>query len=273
MSGPRWDPDSGRWVLGDESSPVARRGRRRSVEVMHRSDGDPELPARDLSPEDLVAGIVFPTAREPGRRVAATRDRPRPMTERDDLARRTAGRIDHGSRRGRRRAPESAGPGAPSSDRTPGGSPAEEPYPEDQYAEDPYAEGARPSATVRPRPHPVRRAPAVVSPPGHDHSGRPRHGGRRRAEDRDGSRYGPRRVRDRRPRGRPGPVGRPGDRTGTRPPCSPPPARRPGPGDGVGRARTAARRGPAGRPARPRVRPARPRPRHRPRHGDRRRHR
>lgn len=185
MSGPRWDPDSGRWVLGDESSPVAHRGRRRSVEVMDRSDGDVALPARDLSPEDLVAGIVFPAAGEPGGRSVGTRGRPGSMTERDDLARRGAGRIDHGSRCGRRRAPESAGPGAPSSDRTPGGSPAEEPY-----AEDPYAEGARPSATVRPRPHPVRRAPAVVSPPGHDHSGRPRHGGRRRAEDRHGSRYG-----------------------------------------------------------------------------------
>lgn len=190
MSGPRWDPDSGRWVLGDESSPVARRGRRRSVEVMDRSGGDVERPARDLSPEDLVAGIVFPPAGEPGGRSVGTRGRPGSMTERDDLARRGAGRIDHGSRRGRRRAPESAGPGAPSSDRTPGGSPTEEPYPEDPYPEDPYAEGARQSATVRPRPHPVRRPPAVVSPPGHDHSGRPRHGGRRRAEDRDGSRYG-----------------------------------------------------------------------------------
>lgn len=195
MSGPRWDPDSGRWVLGDESSPVARRGRRRSVEVMDRSDGDVALPARDLSPEDLVAGIVFPAVREPGRRSAGTRDHPRPMTERDDLARRGAGRIDHGSRRGRRRAPESAGPGAPSSDRAPGGSPAEDPYAEDPYAGDPYAEdpyagGARPTGTVRPRPHPVRRPPTVASPPGHGHSGRARHGGRRRAEDRAGSRYG-----------------------------------------------------------------------------------
>ncbi|MBN9794100.1 hypothetical protein DMP17_36785 [Pseudonocardia sp. TMWB2A] len=162
-------------MLGDESSPVTRRGPRRSVEVMDRSADVVEASARDLSPEDLVAGIVFPSAREPEPRPSTPRGRPRSITERDDLARPGAGRTDHGSRRGRRRAPETPGPDAPSAD----------PYPEG-----PFAGELRPSATTPPRPLPVHRPPTLVSPPGHVHSGRPRHGGRRRAEDRDAGPYG-----------------------------------------------------------------------------------
>ncbi|WP_226366441.1 MmpS family transport accessory protein [Pseudonocardia sp. ICBG162] len=142
---------------------------------MDRSADIVEAPARDLSPEDLVAGIVFPSAREPEPRPSAPRGRPRSITERDDLAGPGAGRIDHGSRRGRRRAPETPGPDEPSAD----------PYPEG-----PFAGELRPSATTPPRPNPVRRPPTLVSPPGHDLGGRPRPGGRRRAEDRDAGPYG-----------------------------------------------------------------------------------
>ncbi|MBN9797754.1 MmpS family transport accessory protein [Pseudonocardia alni] len=142
---------------------------------MDRSDDVVEASARDLSPEDLVAGIVFPSTREPEPRPAAPRGRPRSITERDDLAQSGADRADHGSRRGRRRVPETAGPDALSTARHPG---------------DPYAGEPRPSATTPPRPLPVRRPPAVASPPGYDHGGRPRHGGRRRAEDRDAGPYG-----------------------------------------------------------------------------------
>ncbi len=142
---------------------------------MDRSDDVVEASARGLSPEDLVAGIVFPAAREPEPRPAAPRRAPRSITERDDPARPGADRTDHGSRRGRRRAAETSGPGASSAD----------PYPEGPYAGEP-----RPSATTPPRPLPVRRPPAAASPPGYDHGGRPRHGGRRRAEERDAGPYG-----------------------------------------------------------------------------------
>lgn len=140
---------------------------------MDRSAGVDEAPARDFSPEDLVAGVVFPSAREPGPRPAPPRSRTGSITESDDRARPDAGRSDHGSRRGRRRAPEGPGPDAA-----------------DPYAAAPYAGERRPGGAVAPRPLPVHRRPAVASPPGHDAGGRPRPGGRRRAEDRHAGRHG-----------------------------------------------------------------------------------
>lgn len=161
MPGPRWDPDEGRWVLGDEPSPAPRRGRRRTAEVIDRTDGDVGSPARHLSPEDLAAGIVFPPHREHAARPVVARDRrPDPaddallpwsaVTDRHGADRSAAGRLDHGQRRGHRRAPETSEPDVPPPDLNPGG-----------------------------------RRSADTAPPGHDRTGRARHGGRRRAGDGD----------------------------------------------------------------------------------------
>lgn len=144
MPGPRWDPDEGRWVLDDEPPPAPRRSRHRSVEVSDRPDGDVGVPARQLSPEHLAAGILFPPDREDAAGPVAARDR-RPAPGEDVLPpsgavvgrhgadRSRVGRNDHEPRRGSRRAPETSGP--------------------------------------------------EVAPPGDDGTGRARHGGRRRAGD------------------------------------------------------------------------------------------
>ncbi len=143
---------------------------------MDRTGGTDEPPARGLSPEDLVAGIVFAPAREPGVRSAAGRalrpdspddgaPRSQAITESDDYGRPGAGRIDRGPRPGRRRAPE--GPGTDT-------------VPPDLHAGGGYATGTPPDDLwVGGRP------PTVAALPGHEHTGRPRRGGRRRAPDGD----------------------------------------------------------------------------------------
>ncbi|BBG00902.1 hypothetical protein Pdca_21110 [Pseudonocardia autotrophica] len=211
-----WDPERGRWVLDDEQSPTPRRGRRRSVEVIDRSDDDAGAPDRYLSPEDLAAGVVFPSdqghpghsALTGGRRsdsavdvsslLSAITERyeiVRPRNARGDRNDRNDrnGRDDIGPRRGRRRAPEQPAPDTiPPTPRPTGRRSAETISPDsrsagrrsaDAIAPDPRSAGRRSADAISPAARPAGRRSAETIPPVPDVvPPAPRRSGRRSAE-------------------------------------------------------------------------------------------
>lgn len=167
MTGPRYDPDRGRWVLDDEPSPSPRggtavgrgdrpAGRHVGAPARQRRAEEPAIAGGGLPPDPGYAARPVP-ARDP-RRDAADEllHASGPATGRRGAERQRADRIDHAPRHGHHRGPETSGP--------------------DGASTGPYAGGPR---------------PADATLPGHAGTGRVHYGGRRRAGDDDIPRPGP----------------------------------------------------------------------------------